>query len=364
MIRASKIGLGLLAVLGLGWPASAQVTKYTVIDLGNLEGGTVNDVNNPSQAVGTFVNGDAVSHAFTGRVKVDLTQTDLGTLGGVNCQFCQSFGRGINDGFQIVGRSDTDDATTRAFLFTTASGMQDLGTSGGSNSDAEGLNFSKVTGKATQIVGSSFTPDDSAIHAVTWDANFNILDLGTLGGTNSSAWGNNFAQQVVGEADTDIVDPNTGITETHAFVWDSVHGMQDLGSLGGDFAQANGINSSGQIVGLSSLPGELQIEAFLYQNGTMKDLGNLGGTSLFSQATGINNPGTVVGFSNVTINGVVDVHAFVWTSKGGLQDLNSLIPANSGWDLQAANSINSNGKIVGAGTFNGESHGFALIPTP
>ena len=358
MIRASMIGLGLLVVLGLGGPASAQVTKYAVVDLGTLGGGTANDVNNPSQGVGTTVNDDGASHAFTGRVKVDLTQTDLGTLGGANCPFCNSFGRAINDGFQMVGRSDTGNGTTDAFLFTTASGMQDLGTLGGSNSDAEGLNFSEATGKATQIVGSSFVLGDTAEHAVTWDANLNILDLGTLGGINSGAFGDNFGQQVVGTSDTDIEDPATGLFETHAFVWDSVHGMQDLGSLGGDLAQANGINYSGQIVGFSYLAGNSQADAFLYANGTMKDLGNLGGS--YSQANAINNPGTVVGFSNTT--GDADVHAFVWTPKGGLQDLNNLIPANSGWDLNAANSINNNGKIVGTGILNGESHGFALIP--
>ncbi len=35
-------------------------------------------------------------------------------------------------------------------------------------------------------------------------------------------------------------------------------------------------------------------------------------------------------------------------------DLNNLIPANSGWDLQSANAIATNGKIVGAGLHNGQ----------
>ena len=85
----------------------------------------------------------------------------------------------------------------------------------------------------------------------------------------------------------------------------------------------------------------------------------MGGVS-FSQANAINNPGTVVGF--FTLPDFSDTHAFVWSSKGGMKDLNLLIPANSGWDLQSANGIGNNGRIVGNGTINGEFHAFLLIP--
>jgi hypothetical protein len=43
-------------------------------------------------------------------------------------------------------------------------------------------------------------------------------------------------------------------------------------------------------------------------------------------------------------------------------DLNSLIPANSGWVLQFANGINDQGQIVGEGTLNGQAEGFLLTP--
>jgi probable HAF family extracellular repeat protein len=47
-----------------------------------------------------------------------------------------------------------------------------------------------------------------------------------------------------------------------------------------------------------------------------------------------------------------------------MQDLNSLIPADSGWNLQEAKAINDNGYIVGVG-FNkdGQQHAFLLIPS-
>jgi hypothetical protein len=43
-------------------------------------------------------------------------------------------------------------------------------------------------------------------------------------------------------------------------------------------------------------------------------------------------------------------------------DLNTLIPANSGWYLQFTASINNAGEIAGQGTINGEVHAFLLTP--
>ena len=68
----------------------------------------------------------------------------------------------------------------------------------------------------------------------------------------------------------------------------------------------------------------------------MQDLGTLGGEWSFAQ--GINDLGQVVGFSQVA-NG--KSHAFVWNSNDGMVDLDSL-----GGDSQAW-AINKNGSIVG-----------------
>jgi probable HAF family extracellular repeat protein len=45
-----------------------------------------------------------------------------------------------------------------------------------------------------------------------------------------------------------------------------------------------------------------------------------------------------------------------------MTDLNSLIPAGSGWVLTSARGINDAGQIVGTGTISGVQHAFLLTP--
>jgi probable HAF family extracellular repeat protein len=45
-----------------------------------------------------------------------------------------------------------------------------------------------------------------------------------------------------------------------------------------------------------------------------------------------------------------------------MKDLNSLIPAHSGWILTQASGINDSGQIVGWGTVNKQTHAFLLSP--
>ena len=57
--------------------------------------------------------------------------------------------------------------------------------------------------------------------------------------------------------------------------------------------------------------------------------------------------------------------AFGWDATDGFRDLNGLIPADSGWRLREATSINEHGEIVGWGAFHGEEDaGFVLTPLP
>jgi probable HAF family extracellular repeat protein len=58
--------------------------------------------------------------------------------------------------------------------------------------------------------------------------------------------------------------------------------LTDLGTLGGTFSFAGGINNRGDIEGFSTLPGDTAVRAFLWRNGHMMDLGTLGGPNSFA----------------------------------------------------------------------------------
>ena len=50
--------------------------------------------------------------------------------------------------------------------------------------------------------------------------------------------------------------------------------------------------------------------------------------------------------------------------NGQVVDLNTMIPANSGWQLTIAIAINDRGQIIGEGTSNNIPRSFLLTPVP
>ncbi len=130
---------------------------------------------------------------------------------------------------------------------------------------------------------------------------------------------------------------------------------------------ASAINSHNLVVGATgtnSTSGEFS-HAYLYDYtaGTLLDLGTLNG-GLTSSAADINDFNQVVGTSWLVtqLTSVYDptqYHAFLW-ENGAMTDLNTLLPAGSGWILTAATAINDNGDIIGTGLLDGQLHGFLL----
>jgi cysteine-rich repeat protein/probable HAF family extracellular repeat protein len=111
------------------------------------------------------------------------------------------------------------------------------------------------------------------------DIAYHLVDLGTLGGTDSYSWGMNGAGDVVGVAANDVSDAGGSIscgvgvhvtTQRRAFLYTGGL-MQDLGTLGGANSAAIAINTAGEIVGYADTP--TSTGAFLFAAGHMVDLG-------------------------------------------------------------------------------------------
>jgi len=93
-----------------------------------------------------------------------------------------------------------------------------------------------------------------------------------------------------------------------AVIWDSVLGLRDLGTLGGEESGANAINNRGEVVGWTTLSSE-NAHAFVWRDvntngvvdaGEMTDLGVLPGRDpqqVNSSAININNNGQIIGLS-------------------------------------------------------------------
>jgi probable HAF family extracellular repeat protein len=168
---------------------------------------------------------------------------------------------------------------------------------------------------------------------------FELTDLGTLGGDNSvPIWVTN-SGDVIGYSETGKVD-GFGNPIQHAFLW-SKGMMQDLGTLGGNNSFGLGGNAEGQIVGYADVPGGATSHAALWYKGTVTDLGTLAGPDGFSYAQLINNSHQIVGGST-TADGMF--HGFLW-DRGVTTDLGTLGGPNS-----FGNGINDRGQIVGGAT--------------
>jgi probable HAF family extracellular repeat protein len=130
--------------------------------------------------------------------------------------------------------------------------------------------------------------------------------------------------------------------------WCQKYSATDIGTLGGDTA-ANAINNLGQVTGYSTLPGR-GIHAILWSNGTLVDLGTLGGPDALGY--GINDQGDVVGYSELADG---SYRGFAYT--GGR--MISLPPLSNNYGT--AYAINNHRQIIGdSRAANGIPAGFVL----
>ena len=352
MLRKIMMGFVFLSAVSFCSLARACEASFAVTDLGTLGGemSVACGLNDRGKVVGFSSLANGESHAF---LWSDCGMTDLGTLPDLGF----STGRNINNSGQVVGDSTAQFLTPpyHAVFWKRNREIVPLGTLGGAAGFAVDIN------SRGQVVGAA-RDGSGQLHAFRWQDGV-MTDLGTLPGhVLSVARGINRRGQAVGNSEA-VETPSIGLCPTNpapvqaqhrAVLWDD-QGMTDLGTLGGVFGLAKGINDRGQVVGSSSLANGEE-HAFLWSEGVMTDLGTLGGG--YSLANRINNRGRIVGLSKTSDE---EVHAVLWQG-GVMTDLNSLIPADSGWVLVEATDINRYGEIVGLGTISGETHAFLLTP--
>lgn len=391
--HCSSLGLLILLILLPGLAAQGQNPKprYRVTDLGTLGGSYsfaygVNDAGVVSGAAATPSQTDGFSQtAFLW--DAHLGMINLGTLGGAACPDCSSSAGGPNakgvsalfsetaetdpNGEDFCGFGTHHQCLGAIWKNGTLSALDNL--KGGNNSAAEWVNNrGQVVGEADNGVEdstcASITPFQvQRFEAVIWEANGEIRELRPLkGDTVGYAFGINENGEAVGVtgvcSETRLPPITPGANAPHGVLWEKDGTPINIGSLGGGpFTIPSDVNDFGLVAGASlSTDGTIHPFFWTRQRG-IQDLGTFPGAIL----TGIpcchtlNNRGDAVG---LTVDGTTFNMRAVLFHDGKLFDLNTLIPADSGWNLQFGGSINERGQIVGWGTINGNTHAFLATP--
>jgi len=357
----------LLAFLSMliiaGRPAQTGSIRYNIQEIPTL-GGTQNfayAINDRGDVVGSsWLDGDSSSAAFL------YSSGTLTSLNPLNSGGFQTVGpTAINNLGQIASGMISNGLYTAALYDSRTNQIATLGSLGGVCCGMFSSVAVAVNGNGA-AVGYSYL-DTFQQHAFL-HRDGAITDLGSLGGW-SVAYDINDRSEIVG-ASSDQVN---GVA--HAFVYrDGV--MIEIDPFGGpnNEGYANAINDNGKVVGTALVLTGSAFNAFIYSDGVVRNVGTLPG-GLNSEALSVNNRDQVVGIADKPYRtSCVDnetgrkfrcikyaQRAFLFQNNE-MTDLNDLIPANSGWDLDWALDINIRGQIVGYGMKDGVYRAYIMTP--
>ena len=330
--NCSKVILVLLVFCFMCFTSSWAIAlhQYTITHL--TLGGTWSTalaINDLGQVVGTSqISGDGSYHGF---IYYNGTITDLGSI----------YPSDINNLGQVIGYFGTvidGSSTVRSFIYNNGE-LTDLGTI---SSDLRAQSWANGINDFGQVVGSANTGyEGSNFHAYLY-SNGVMKDIDTIGpyDEESEAYVINNRGVVLGSERDGGIFLYRGVEMTRLNI----------------FGNALDMNDRGEFVGWGSWGSGLE-GAFLYREGELTGLGDLTNSG-YTLPLAINESTQIVGQSDIGYfrrpwgYRRID-HAFLY-DNGLMTDLNTLIPANSGWELMYATDINNRGQIVGYGVRDGK----------
>ncbi len=318
-------------------PASTDsVSRYTVQDIGSLPVGDQwlpTSINDKGVIVGVALNGlDTMREkAFVWR---QGKMTALTGSGGA------SYAREINNRGDILGEARGADAATRPLIWPSGKEKAPRWLSDKKAGHAYSLN-QKGTALFSEGETFLFWPSRTALSLKAPEGKF--VSLPHLNDREEVA--GNFAR-LGGEFSATIAE--------QPFLWQAGK-ITLLPTLGGR-SFCMGLNNAGVAAGWTETSERVR-HACVWKEGVLQDL------SLpefrTSEATAINDSGIIVGHIYTQ---QIEMRAYLW-KNGEAIDLNTRIPADSGWKLNYADGINNRGQIIGSGYYKGHQHGFVLTPS-
>ncbi|WP_020572487.1 HAF repeat-containing protein [Parafrankia discariae] len=242
----------------------------------------------------------------------------------------------VNDSGQVAGIRFPSTGPNRGFVWTDGTLTTLEPTDPGPNR----YSFASAIGADGTVVGLSGT-DSPMMTGGAGEPAAEEPENGPTEAGQTTAGQPGTGQTGTGEAATGSAAENggtvsdyPGATDTRATVWRDGNAV-DLGTLGGSWSSAELINGHGQVAGISATA-DGQQHAFLSGPGGLRDLGTLGGS--YSTPVDINDRGQVVGVSE-TADG--HGHAFLW-ENGRMRDLGT----SAGFTESSATAINERGQVL------------------
>jgi uncharacterized membrane protein len=343
--RITFILVAIAFVSSCGLVGAASLYTLTPIDFGVGRLTDARAINDNGEVAGTTTGFE--SDGITRRNDVfRWTQSGGYELVG---QFRSGGSQDINSNGTIVGQFSPRNGDPDLVRYSDSEGFTSIGDLGGGFTRGFAINDAGVIAGESALTGAT-----EANRAFRWTEAGGMVVLNGLPGSNGSrALGINNAGDVVGRSSTGV-----GLLN-RAVIWPTTGGVIAFGP--NNLMNAVDINNMGAIIGEAAD----QFNAYYFFNGQTTLIGNLSG--LIDGSTtlrALNDSGMAVGSSTQLDFFQLRDHGIIWDETDGLQDLNELIPENSGWFLGEAFDINNAGQIVGGGVFNGRSMGYLLTPVP